>query len=87
MNISIAHLTRIINDWDPVGLLAGGAPEDEYSSEIRVIKQQAANCTSEIELAKLIQHVFYDWMSVKLSPLSCLKQAFIIAETSALDVR
>lgn len=30
-------LTQVINDWDPVGLLAGGAPENEYSIEIREI--------------------------------------------------
>lgn len=33
VNIDVKVLTEIINSWDPVGLLAGGAPEDEYSIE------------------------------------------------------
>ncbi|MFF2483474.1 hypothetical protein [Paenibacillus sp. NPDC058071] len=83
MNIDIKFLTQIINDWDPVGLLAGGAPEDEYNIEVREIAEESSSCKSETELAVLIYRVFNDKMGIKLDPLTCLKQAFKI--TGALS--
>ncbi|UKS23901.1 hypothetical protein LOZ80_19855 [Paenibacillus sp. HWE-109] len=80
MKIDIESLTQIINDWDPVGLLAGGAPENEYSFEIGEIFQKSATCKSETDLAILIYRVFNYKMGVKLNQLTCLKQAFKIAE-------
>ena len=47
MNIDLLVLTKVINNWDPVGLLEGGAPEDEYSIEIRKIVAQCSLCKSE----------------------------------------
>ncbi|WP_341279092.1 hypothetical protein [Paenibacillus sp. FSL H8-0537] len=80
MNIDLLVLTKVINNWDPVGLLEGGAPEDEYSIEIRKIVAQCSLCKSETDLAKLIYTVFNDKMSVKLNHLACLNQAFKITE-------
>ncbi|MBA2944227.1 hypothetical protein HZF08_38785 [Paenibacillus sp. CGMCC 1.16610] len=80
MNINIEALTQVINDWDPVGLLAGGAPENEYSIEVREIAQKSTSCKSETDLAIFIYRVFNDKMGVKLNQLVCLKQAFKIIE-------
>ncbi|OBZ11523.1 hypothetical protein [Bacillus sp. FJAT-26390] len=80
MKISIKLLTEVINNWDPIGLLAGGAPQNEYDIEINQIAQKSITCTNEIELAKLIYRVFNDMMGVKLDHLSCLKQAFKITD-------
>lgn len=35
--MNIQKLTKIINNWDPVGLLAMHAPKDEYIMEIKEI--------------------------------------------------
>jgi hypothetical protein len=80
VNISTKLLTEVINNWDPVGLLAGGAPQDEYNIEINEIAQKSIACTNEMELAKLIYNVFNDRMGVKLYHLICLNQAFKIFE-------
>ena len=37
--MSIRSITNIINQWDPIDLLAMGAPDDEYESEIYAIFQ------------------------------------------------
>lgn len=29
-NTDFEVLTRLVNEWDPIGLIRGGAPEDEY---------------------------------------------------------
>ncbi|MFB7816629.1 DUF1871 family protein [Paenibacillus chitinolyticus] len=80
MNIDVKVLTEIINSWDPVGLLAGGAPEDEYSIEIKEIVTRCTFSTCETDLAKHIYTVFNDKMGVKLDLLACLNQAFKLTE-------
>lgn len=80
MKISTKLLTEAINNWDPIGLLAGGAPKNEYDIEINEIEKKSITCTNEIELAKLIYEVFNDMIGVKLNHLSCLNQAFKITE-------
>ena len=80
MNIDVKVLTKVINNWDPIALLEGGAPVDEYSIEIREIAEQCSLCKSETDLAKLIYTVFNDKMGVKLNHLACLNQPFKITE-------
>jgi len=80
MEIDGVILTKVINSWDPVGLLAGGAPDDEYRPEILEIGLEASACKTEADLAKVIYKVFSDKMGVKLNHLTCLKQAFTITE-------
>ncbi|GGA18052.1 hypothetical protein GCM10008018_72610 [Paenibacillus marchantiophytorum] len=80
MNLEIEYLTQVINSWDPVGLLAGGAPDNEYDIEIREIAQKSLSCNSEVDLATLIWEVFKDRMGIKLNKLACLKQAFEITK-------
>ncbi|NOV00571.1 hypothetical protein [Paenibacillus planticolens] len=80
MNLDIEFLTQVINDWDPVVLLAGGAPEDEYSIEVKEIFRKSSACKSQTDLALLIYRVFNDKMRVKLNQLDCLKQAFKLTE-------
>ena len=53
-------LARIVNDWDPVGLLAMNAPKDEYEDEIKVIQQflGRSGSISVSDLACKIRAVF-----------------------------
>ncbi|CAG7609895.1 hypothetical protein PAESOLCIP111_01217 [Paenibacillus solanacearum] len=80
MEMDDVILTKAINSWDPVGLLAGGAPDDEYRPEILEIRLEASACKTEADLAMMIYKVFSNKMDVKLNHLTCLKQAFIITE-------
>jgi hypothetical protein len=80
VNIDIEFLSQVINAWDPISLLAGGAPDNEYSIEVRDIFQKSSSCKSETDLAILIYTVFNDKMGVKLNHHACLKQAFNITE-------
>ena len=50
-------VTKIINQWDPIGLLPF-APSDEYHSETAQIKQLFAAARTEDELAAGIDQVF-----------------------------
>ncbi|BBI33953.1 DUF1871 family protein [Cohnella abietis] len=80
MNTTNQIVTRVINDWDPIGLLAGGAPENEYDIEINEIVEKCIMCENETDLARQIYKVFYEKMGIKLNQLTCLKHAFNIIE-------
>ncbi|MBH5319641.1 hypothetical protein I6N90_17735 [Paenibacillus sp. GSMTC-2017] len=71
-------ISKYINEWDPIGLLAGGAPPNEYSIEIRELAAMNISLLDEVELAKLIQDVFLDFMGIKLRTLNCLDCAMKI---------
>ena len=53
----------IINDWDPVELLAMHCPDDEYHSEIRVICRYVKKTEplDETELGTFIYQTFRDY--------------------------
>jgi hypothetical protein len=40
----VADVERAINEADPIGLLAGGAPSDEYAPEIGTSKLPFESC-------------------------------------------
>ena len=52
------YLKKIINAWDPMGLLFMGAPRDEYRYEIRSIEERFKDSISVEELADVIRQVF-----------------------------
>jgi hypothetical protein len=66
----------IINNWDPVKLLAIHCPDDEYHSEIRAICRyiEEADSLNEIELGTYIYQTFTDFLGKEFreSPDSCI---------------
>ena len=53
----------VIYEWDPYGLLAGGAPTDEFDGEIRSIASQTENIESSGDASQLIHKVFSESFS------------------------
>jgi hypothetical protein len=56
-----AAVERAINDADPIGLLEGGAPADEYSPEIGTIVPRVANAQSVDEITAVLHEEFVRW--------------------------
>jgi Domain of unknown function (DUF1871) len=54
-------IKEVINEWDPIGLLDDGEPDDEYTPEIRDIVQLLTSIKSVDELAVIIHKVFLKW--------------------------
>ncbi|MFD4706442.1 DUF1871 family protein [Gottfriedia sp. NPDC058432] len=61
-----------IDKWDPMGLLSGGAPDDEYDPEIKNIVNELKSVNTEQELAILTKNVFEKWFGEEFSFESCL---------------
>jgi hypothetical protein len=51
-------VTKHINNWDSIYLLAVGAPDDEYEYEIEQIVEAVLESKEEIEIAEAIQSIF-----------------------------
>lgn len=52
---------RAIDDADPLGLLKGGAPADEYGPEIGTIVPRVAKAQSVQEVAAILHDEFIRW--------------------------
>ena len=57
----VAAVERAINDADPIGLLAGGAPSDEYASEIGTIIPLLANAQRPDDVTGVLNGEFLRW--------------------------
>ena len=71
---AVAICRNAIAQWDPLALLSGGAPADEYDSEVSslVPKLRDARTASDVSLA--ISQVFGDGFGdASLGPGDCAK--------------
>ena len=57
----VAAIQRAIDDADPIGLLEGGAPADEYSPEIGTIVPRAVKAQSVEQITTVIHEEFLRW--------------------------
>ncbi len=57
----VAAVERAINDSDPIGLLEGGAPADEYGPEIGTIVPMVVNARSVDEVTAMLHEEFLRW--------------------------
>lgn len=48
----------VIHDWDPYDLIAGGAPDDEFDSEISAVIRQLDRIRSAGDACHVISRVF-----------------------------
>ena len=48
----------IIRDWDPYGLLGGGAPGDEFDREIASLMIQIPRIHSAVDAAQAVSRIF-----------------------------
>ena len=55
------ELRTIINQYDPIGLLDIGAPEDEYDSEVKTIIVQLDSNMTEQQVHDLVYREFLRW--------------------------
>ena len=56
-----SEVTRALNETDPIGLIGGGAPLDEYSPEIGTILPRLREASSEQTLRRIIHEEFSRW--------------------------
>lgn len=55
----------VVREWDPYCLIAGGAPEDEFDSEIASLVAQIPRIKTEKEAALALSRVFSSAFNVE----------------------
>lgn len=63
----VAATARAIDAADPIGLLAMGAPEDEYSPEVGTIVPKVSRATSPSEVRQILHGEFVRWFGPELA--------------------
>jgi hypothetical protein len=84
----IAIITIAINEWDPYGLIGGGAPADEFEREIARIAARIHEVKTPEALAEVISKVFSESFEPKpFSVQSChpvASRLFVQLQTHSL---
>ena len=62
---------RVVREWDPLGLLAGGAPEDEWDGEVKALVKQVPRIRSEKDAAHAVSRVFSSLDRDRFTPDGC----------------
>jgi hypothetical protein len=55
---AFAVVRGVIHEWDPYALIGGGAPRDEWDSEIASLVAQVPRINSENDAAHAVSRVF-----------------------------
>ena len=58
----VAAVERAINEADPIGLLEGGAPSDEYAPEIGMIIPRLAHAQRPDDVTGVVHEEFLRWL-------------------------
>lgn len=61
------EITRALNEADPIGLIEGGAPLDEYAPEIGTILPRLKEASTEQTLRRIIHEEFSRWFGVDIA--------------------
>jgi len=63
----VAATARAIDEADPIGLLAMGAPEDEYWPEIDTIVRRVSSAASSGEVRQILHEEFVRWFDPSIA--------------------
>ncbi len=62
----------VVREWDPYSLIAGGAPADEFESEIARVVAQIPRIKTEKEAVLVLSRVFSSaFEAVRFTPKKC----------------
>jgi Domain of unknown function (DUF1871) len=57
-NLAFETIRVIVHEWDPYGLIKGGAPPDEFDREIASIVSQIPRMQSSNDAVEVVSRVF-----------------------------
>ncbi|MBL8515825.1 MAG: hypothetical protein JNM76_02555 [Betaproteobacteria bacterium] len=63
----VVNVAAAINAADPLGLLEGGAPADEYDSEVGTIVPRVAKAGNFFEVRRIVDEEFRRWFGREIT--------------------
>ena len=61
-----ADVSRLIRAADPIGLIAMGAPDDEYDPEVSTILPRLREAKAAVDVQRIVHEEFVRWFGADL---------------------
>jgi len=61
-----ADVSRLLHEADPLGLIAMGAPADEYTPEVSTILPRLREAKAAVDVQRIVHEEFVRWFGVDL---------------------
>ena len=55
------QIEKVVNKYDPIGLISMGMPQDEYSPEIKELQNSIKMGQKQEEIEKIVIKIFEKW--------------------------
>jgi hypothetical protein len=62
-----SHVSRLLRDADPIGLIAMGAPDDEYEPEVSTILPRLREANAIVDVQRIVHEEFVRWFSADIA--------------------
>jgi hypothetical protein len=60
------HVSRLLREADPMGLIAMGAPTDEYDPEVSTILPRLHEAKAAVDVQRIVHEEFVRWFDADL---------------------
>ena len=61
-----ANVSRLLREADPMGLIAMGAPDDEYDPEVSTILPRLREAKAAVDVQRIVHEEFVRWFGADL---------------------
>jgi hypothetical protein len=60
-------VSRLLREADPIGLIAIGAPDDEYDPEVSTILPRLCDANSAVDVRRIVHEEFVQWFGTDIA--------------------
>lgn len=64
---SDVHVSRLVREADPIGLIAIGTPKDEYDVEVSTILPRLREASSARDVQRIVHEEFVHWFGAEIA--------------------
>jgi hypothetical protein len=62
-----SDVSRLLREADPIGLIAMGAPDDEYDPEVSTILPRLREANSAVDVQRIVHEEFGRWFGADIA--------------------
>ena len=62
-----SHVSRLLREADPIGLIAIGAPDDEYDPEVSTILPRLRAANAAVDVQRIVHEEFVHWFGADIA--------------------
>ena len=62
-----SNVSRLLREADPIGLIAMGAPDDEYDPEVSTILPRLREANAAVDVQRIVHEEFVRWFGTDIA--------------------